>query len=496
MMSALQRFAVPILLVIVAGCSRSALQREGYGRECLEDLAAIDHAVADAGVRDAQAAVVRGFPYLRVNRFLASYRHVRMDHAALEQWAGRMQALDREGRLLELANLPPRAQEALQQRLPAGQSMQQLLRRCEQRLWRADAARPEVLRRLRKRAVVADEYRTGWRVAGLYSLTSVFVNAGTHRLHKKTRKVFALALDRLVVRGRLIRYLPPAAPPLTAAEVGRLLIQAARNPLRIPQPAGDTLERLFASFAPVWEVDTVSGADRIGHPVRNQQKIPRVETDRAVVYRQLSHTRYAGQVLVQLNYVIWFPRRPRGGPFDLLGGHMDGITWRVTLAMDGRPLLYDSIHNCGCYQMSFPMPGLRLRRDVSGHYDEPPLVPQQAPVLSQGQRLVIRVAAGTHYLQHLYGAQPGTGVPYALRSYSLLRSLPRPDGTKRSLFGRHGIVAGTRRRERWLLWTMGVPAPGAMRQWGHHAITFVGRRHMDDADVIARYFEPVAQAGQ
>jgi hypothetical protein len=37
---------------------------------------------------------------------------------------------------------------------------------------------------------------------------------------------------------------------------------------------------------------------------------------------------------------------------------------------------------------------------------------------------------------------------------------------------------------------MGVPDPGAMRQWGRHATAFVGRRHFDDPFLIERYFEP------
>jgi len=36
---------------------------------------------------------------------------------------------------------------------------------------------------------------------------------------------------------------------------------------------------------------------------------------------------------------------------------------------------------------------------------------------------------------------------------------------------------------------MGIPSPGAMRQWGHHAIAFVGRRHFDDARLFEQYFE-------
>lgn len=35
---------------------------------------------------------------------------------------------------------------------------------------------------------------------------------------------------------------------------------------------------------------------------------------------------------------------------------------------------------------------------------------------------------------------------------------------------------------------MGVPEPGAMRQWGRHATAFVGRRHFDDPWLLERYF--------
>ncbi|MNC92616.1 hypothetical protein D3C83_90760 [compost metagenome] len=49
-------------------------------------------------------------------------------------------------------------------------------------------------------------------------------------------------------------------------------------------------------------------------------------------------------------------------------------------------------------------------------------------------------------------------------------------------------MPGTERGERWLFWPMGVPEPGAMRQWGRHATAFVGRRHFDDPGLLERYF--------
>ena len=63
-----------------------------------------------------------------------------------------------------------------------------------------------------------------------------------------------------------------------------------------------------------------------------------------------------------------------------------------------------------------------------------------------------------------------------------------PGGGTRSLYGPDGLVAGSERAERWLFWPMGTASAGAMRQWGHHATAFVGRRHFDDADLFDRRF--------
>jgi hypothetical protein len=77
------------------------------------------------------------------------------------------------------------------------------------------------------------------------------------------------------------------------------------------------------------------------------------------VYRRLAFTRYGGRTLVQLVYMIWFTERPQNSSLDPLSGKLDGIAFRVTLNQSGRPLVYDSIHLCGCYHMFFPTPWVR-----------------------------------------------------------------------------------------------------------------------------------------
>jgi hypothetical protein len=73
-----------------------------------------------------------------------------------------------------------------------------------------------------------------------------------------------------------------------------------------------------------------------------------------------------------------------------------------------------------------------------------------------------------------------------------LRSLSWQGGS-RSLFRENSLVPGSKRLERFLLWPTGVLSPGAMRQWGRHAVAFVGKRHFDDPRLVERIFRRAEQ---
>lgn len=78
-------------------------------------------------------------------------------------------------------------------------------------------------------------------------------------------------------------------------------------------------------------------------------------------------------------------------------------------------------------------------------------------------------------------------VQYQRAELDQLRQLPHPQG-HRSLYGSDGLIPGSQRLERWLLWPSGVKSAGAMRQWGRHATAFIGRAHFDEPDLLERYF--------
>jgi len=321
------------------------------------------------------------------------------------------------------------------------------------------------------------------------------ISVSPFRQGHKTDQNDALAvaerpLRDLPVRGELVMYAPIAGRPTRHEEVAAILERARNNPLDIPEPSAPDTQRLFEAFAPVWVVDTRDDSDLIGALVLGDTGHAQVEVATPVVYQRSAYTRYGDEVLLQLVYSVWFPARPRTSLFDLLGGHLDGVAWRVTLGRDGTPLMYDSIHNCGCYHQFFPTPRAQLR-PVRDTFDEQAFVLQRLGPIDVTQRVAVRLEAGTHYIQRILVADdlPPDASRYALLDDSLLRSLHHPRAGRGSVFRPDGIIPGSERGERYLFWPMGVREPGAMRQWGRHATAFVGRRHFDEARLIERYFQ-------
>lgn len=470
------RHGLVLLLLGLAGCTPVPHLPDDGLAPCRTLLQQVDAAVARAGVQDQGPHRIEGFPYLRSNRLLASFRGEVDTPARFTAWIDHLASLDEEARELELRTLTAPV---------AGHddaSLAQALGQCRAQLLRQELADEERRAHLRAAVAVPDDYVTVWRFVGLYPLTAPLVSLGIGRWHADTHRTFAIPLEQLPLRGTLQRWAPPQGSRLTAAEV-RTLLRDSTDPLGLQMPDAAALQRLFDTFAPVWEVDVVSDDDRIGLPYWGME--PAVDVARPTLFRLLGHTRFGEQVFLQLNYIVWFPARPGN---DIYAGRLDGIHWRVTLGPDGEPWLYDAIHNCGCYHLYFPTRHLRLRPDLPWFYFERPLLPQAPP---QGQPLVLRIAHRTHFIERVYRADDTVpAIPLEWRDYNLLRALPMGTGY-RSLFGPHGLVAGTARPERFLLWPMGIRSPGAMRQAGRHPVAFVGRRHFDAPDLLDSLFERV-----
>ena len=285
----------------------------------------------------------------------------------------------------------------------------------------------------------------------------------------------------------LLRYIPPDIPVYTRNEVGKILARASKHPMGLPQLSDRERDRLFATYAPVFEIETSTDSDKVGRLFWSSAKTPQVDVSRPMVYRRLGYIRAENRTLLQLVYTAWMPERPREGSLDLLGGHLDGIVWRVTLAPDGEPVLFDSIHPCGCYHMFFPTPRLKPL-PAPKRVLEWSFTPTTLPKIPDTGRLRVVVQARTHYLRDVSLSESTEGGEYRFAEYDELRTLPLPQGGTRSIFGPDGLIEGTERGERFLFWPMGIASAGAMRQSGTQATAFVGRRHFDDADIFEKRF--------
>ncbi len=472
------------VLLALAGCATvdpyaaqpmaQNLQRDDDVGYCARLFADIDRRVESLGVRDAEAHRIAGFPYLRVDRFSATLAPHATGAAQQQAWRARLQQLDETARAIELANAALSVDD---------------LPRCRRLLDAADVADGASIESLRAAAKVPDNYSIALRALGVYPLARLPFAAGIARWHADTRSAFATTLDALPVRGQLRRYVPA---------------QLASNPP--PTPGVDTLgvpvisaaetAALFARHAPVLEIDVAGGFDRIGALKLDADDRVIVDAAVPVVYTRLTYALLGGLIHPQLVYTFWFSERPpaAGAAFDLLAGKLDGVVWRVTINAAGDALVYDSMHACGCYHLFFPTDKV-IARDLPATLDETLFIPQTVSGALSDKRAVLRIESGTHYLQRVsMSAQASSlmqsaAMAYAVQDERSLATLARRAGGTRSAYDEDGFIAGSERAERWFFWPMGIESAGQMRQWGHHATAFVGRRHFDDPMLFDAYFE-------
>ena len=246
---------------------------------------------------------------------------------------------------------------------------------------------------------------------------------------------------------------------------------------------------MFRYHAPVWRIDTLDRNDQPGRPGRGTDGQLQCQLE-PVVFTHLAFSYVQGVIQPQLVYLTWFAARSAESWLDIYAGALDGLVWRVTLDDQGRVLVYDSIHPCGCYhQWLLVKGGLRPRPTVN-------LSAEHLWVLGELSENsgppVLSLSTGDHQLVGIQFAEGGAeaparrvGRPYHIEPLDQLRGRSWAGGR---LYAFDGLIAGTERLERFLLWPTGVVSAGAMRQWGHHAVSFVGRRHFDDPNLLDQYF--------
>jgi len=482
------RAALIIALFFLQACALTSKQTQDPKKpsvlnvsNCLSFYSSFDEALHEENIRDVQASAVEGYPYLQINRFLASFKSKLESNEKRGYWLSLLADLNNESRRIEWKNLREERKNYLTNTYFPSQDVYNYLRACSDLLIAGLSAVEK--RQVEMNAEVYDDYSTMSRVFGVYPLTSLVVSHQINKHQKLTRLAFKKPLAEIPVKGKLTRYGVSASKTNLRFEFDR------DNPLAIPRLKPEYLALLFQNYAPILEVDEEDENDQVGRIQLDIEARAQFSNDQPLMYVLPSYVKFNNKILLQLNYIFWFASRPQKSAFDIYSGNLDGLIWRVTLDDNAEPILFDSVHDCGCYHKFYIGEQVEFKQAIADQEREPPFVAQHIKIEDLTKQVVIRISSVAHFVERIYFESEATQDFKAMqiKPYASLRSLPW-NKQRRSMFASDGLVEGTARSERWMLWPMGVPSAGAMRQWGHHAVAFVGKRYFDDANLLDKYF--------
>jgi len=485
------RFIFPIFFLLsLLGCASLSTRpipiTSNSVEVCQAFFSQMEDSVKEAGVREASNVLISRFPYLRTNRFLSALKHRIKEEKQRDQWLQWMRTLDLEAREKEISNLSDErvlSLQAIETVQPNRREVRARIEFCSKKLFHHDKTLPNFNTLLASNDEVPDEYSLWRRAIGFYPLMVIPVAIATHNAQVKSRSWFETSLDDLPMTGQLRTYVPSENLFLDEKTIQEIMDQFRKNPLDVPLPDETQGKKLAWSFAPVIVQDIAALYDRIGKVLWKDDHL-KTDSETPVVYYYFSHAFLKEKPILQINYVIWYSERAGRMPPSIEKGHMDGLTLRVSLDPQGRPFMTDVMNNCGCYHLFAPAKE-QIERIVSKRLKPDPFVPQWLPVIPSGNRLGIRVNSGWHQVERIVaiGESPDS-IPYELLPYGDLETLPHGDGRTESIFDGKGIVKGSQRPERFILFSMGIPQIGSMRQRGHHAIDLIGRIHFDDPNLF------------
>ena len=419
--------------------------------------------------RDAQFQHVPGFAGLRSDRTLAALGTTARAPEQKRQWLTYLSERDAQASRIETSQLPAEQRDTWQ-----ADGRQALLAHCRHRQVERLANDPKAFERAVRAAQVPDDY-SGWaRALGLYPLAKPLFATGIATWQE--------AAARATPPPDNARWLGYA--PLRLEASGPIALQ--HDSLGLPHADETQLKALFARHAPRLKIEQHSRNDRIGNPYFTREGTRAFSQRQPQVYQQLGWSQVNGRWHLQLVYQLWFERRPKPHALDLYGGELDGLLWRVTLDRQGNAVLYDSIHPCGCWHVFY------LPADSELRFKQPPGDERRTAHrldFTGDKPATLWLSGGEHRLLAVDN-RPSRypALRYQRGALDALRQMPHPQG-HRSLYDGDGLVPGSERLERWLLWPSGVRSPGAMRQWGRHATAFIGRAQFDDPSLIDRYFD-------
>lgn len=465
---------------LAAACAPSPKLADPSGffialKTCRARYAEMDARIDAAGVRDGVFYRVPGFPYLRSDRMLASFRDEVKTVDEIGGWLRRMREFDQEAREFEFENLGLNDQERA---ILRGEFLN-----CGRGLAALEFDDPGNFKLVRDSVVPPDAYSSGTRALGLYPLTWPLLRASVREHQKAVRADFAKPRAALLGPGTPLRWQvqPVEDVSLIPARVG----DAYPDELGFPGLVDSAWRAIAEVNAP--ELLMAPDAHPLGTPVwaADGHGGTRLDIDTAqhTVHYQIGFTRFGSERLIQVNYFIWF-RNPDALPD---AAPVDGLIWRVTLDNELRPLAYDSARGSGREHFWFAIrDDIRRRVQPDG---AAAFFPQAALAPAEPSLILDRASGGVRGVtaaDSTIAAQR-----YRLARYEDLYRMPVPGGGTRNLFDRDGYIAGTSTPAPEWFAVSGVPQPGVLRHFMRLPVSYLGEQHFDDAYVLEQAFVPM-----
>jgi hypothetical protein len=462
------------MVITLSGCStlktthlENSMLEKWLHEPCLPALTSLDKlALQSAGTLLGNR--VSGLPWLRHNRLITHDISIQHIPGHVSELLNRMSSLAQNGLKFELATVPKHQKEQWQLRYKIIDPLDSFVAKCSRRLVAIQLESPSKALSSLKAIVPDNDYSTLARVAGLYPLASIPFRLGVIKEQHQLTKDW----------GRI--------------DGKKWFAYRASSTLNksLPSMSRDILSR----HAPLWFIDSRTSANLPGAPYWKENQL-KVNTERPEVYSFISKSRWKEQPVTQLNYVIWFTERPKLKRLDWVAGKHDAVVFRVNLDPQGEVIAYDSIHLCGCWYRLFVPENWPIKRSKR-YWDEPISIQTVNFPSRSTPRMAVFLQADTHqilYLQSvndLASKQPSLmrsiSGSYHLEPFSHLLELPTASGV-RPVFDKKGYITNSVRPERWLFWPMGVKNPGALRRFGDHAMSFIGRRYFDDPNLLSHF---------
>lgn len=439
--------------------------------DCRQQYVEMDARVDAAGVREASFWRVPGFPYLRTDRTLASFRHEVKGLNDVSEWTRRMRELDQEARDFEYINLGMSDLDHATQR--------DRFLNCGRILAAIELEDPANWARLLEAVVPHDAYSTSARVLGVYPLAAISMKSRAEAARQVALADYRRAPDQAAAGDPMRLWTVQPVEDLS------LIANATRdvqiNALGFPGFFGSQWRALAERHAPKFWIETADANDLPAAPMFEDQGLT-ANVARNQVHYLITFARFGSDLLVQISYFLWFK-----APESADTGPIDGLIWRITLDRTYQPMVYESLHASGRDHRWYPVQPMQQRASGDGSRAAEFIAPELAPA----QAATLRVQAATHTVRRVVTADQARGASthaYELRLYEELFTLRLPQGGTRSLFGPDGLVPGAHGVDPVGGYASGIRQPGVLRQYGHHAIAHVGRRHFDDPYILEKTF--------